>query len=248
MQTERDIRKELIRICRLIWSRGWVANHDGNLTVRLDAGRVLATPTGQSKEQIQLDQLLIVDLEGRKLGGRTRAFSELGLHLRVYRERSDVQAVLHAHPPTATGFALAGMGLHTPAMPEMVVSIGPGIPTVPYAFPGADAEAALSPFLERHDAVLLGRHGVLSWGKDPEQAYLRMELVEHVARISLVAHQLGAVPALPQEHVERLLASRAKGGLGPVGRARKAGLPDPDLGKPPRSGASRLPGSGLPQG
>jgi len=241
VRTERDARRELVRLCRLLWDRGWVANHDGNVTLRLGPDRILASPTGVGKLQIDEEQLLTVDLEGRKLGGRTRPFSEIGLHLRVYKARPDVQAVIHAHPPTATGFALAGVGLDIPAMPEMVVSLGPGIPTVPYAAPGADAEAALGPFLPHHDAVLLARHGVLSWGDDGEQAYLRMELVEHVARIELVAHQLGGVPALPTEHVERLVAARTKGGLGPLGRARKAGAADPDLGRPPQSAAKLLP-------
>lgn len=248
MQTELDSRNEMIRLCRLLWSRGWVANHDGNVTMRLGGGRILATPTGISKNLITVDQLLLVDAEGRKLGGRTRPFSELGLHLRVYRLRPDVHAVLHGHPPTATGFALAGMGLDIPAMPEPVVSLGPGVPTVPYAFPGAEAEAALAPFVQHHDAVLLARHGVLTWGVDPEQAYLRMELVEHLARITLVAYQLGGVPALPADHVERLMQARAKAGLGPAGRAAQqaggrtgtAGPAGP--GPAPRSAAVRLPG------
>ncbi len=246
MRTERDARNEILRLSRLLWERGWVANHDGNVTIRLGRDRILATPTGVSKNAITADQLLTVDLAGRKIGGKTRPFSELGLHLRVYRERPDVKCVLHAHPPTATGFALSGTGLDIPAMPEMIVSLGPGIPTVPYAFPGADAEAALAPFLPHHDAVLLARHGVLTWGDDPETAYLRMELVEHVARISLVAYQLGGVPSLPPEHVERLVAKRAKAGLGPEGRALQAGLDEPDLPPRPRSAAVRLPGPPQP--
>ncbi|MDY0058229.1 MAG: class II aldolase/adducin family protein [Myxococcota bacterium] len=242
MQTELDVRKELVRVCRLLWERGWVANHDGNVTMRLGGGRVLCTPTAFSKDQVTVESLLTVDLEGRKLGGRTRPFSELGLHLRVYQARPDVQVVIHAHPPTATGFALAGAGLDIPAMPEMVVSLGPGIPTVPYAFPGADAEVALLPFLPHHDALLLARHGVLCWGSDAEQAYLRLELVEHVARIELVAYQLGGVPALPREHLERLLRSRTKAGLGPA--ARSEGQPLPPA---PRSAAVRLPGPPQPR-
>jgi len=249
VQTETDARKEILRICRLLWERGWVANHDGNVTMRLGGGRILATPTGISKNRIALDELLTVDLEGRKLGGLTRPFSELGLHLRVYRLRPDVHAVVHAHPPTATGFALAGMGLDIPAMPEPVVSLGPGIPTVPYAFPGADAEAALAPFLEQHDAVLLARHGALSWGVDTEQAYLRMELVEHVARITLVAYQLGGVPVLPPDHVERLRQARSKAGLGPAGR-RKAAAPahPPAPAAAPGRGAGRAAGGGAGDG
>jgi len=218
-----------------------VANHDGNATLKLDAKRLLVSPTGISKRCIAEDELLTADLQGRKLGGRTRAFSELGLHLRVYQARPDVGAVLHAHPPTATGFALAGVGLDLACMPEMIVSLGPGIPTVPYAMPGADAEAALAPFLEHYDAVLLARHGVLTWGNDLEQAYLRMELVEHVARISQVAFQLGGFNAMPPEHVRTLVAKREKAGLGAVGRAKKDSSAEPVLPPLPRSAATRLP-------
>lgn len=218
-----------------------MANHDGNLTVRLDDKRLLVSPTGISKRCIAEDELLTMDPQGRKLGGRTRPFSELGLHLRVYQARPDVRAVLHAHPPTATGFALAGVGLDTPCMPEMVVSLGAGIPTVPYTLPGADAEAALAPFLEHYDAVLLARHGVLTWGDDLEQAYLRMELVEHVARISLVAFQLGGVQALPPEQVQGLVAKRAKAGLGPEGRAQRLSSAAPELPPIPRTAATRQP-------
>jgi L-fuculose-phosphate aldolase len=125
-----------------------------------------------------------------------------------------VQAVVHAHPPTATGFAVAGVGLDEAFLPEAVVSLGPGIPTVPLAAPGAAACAALAPFVAGHDAVLLGGHGVLTWGPDLETAYLRMELVEHLAKVALTARQLGGVRPLPASLLPPLLAARAKAGLG----------------------------------
>jgi L-fuculose-phosphate aldolase len=219
-----DLRKELAACAREIHARGWVANHDGNLTARLDDGRFICTPTAISKRLVTESMLLVVDREGRKLSGRMRPFSELGLHLTVLAERKDARVVLHAHPPTATGFAVAGIPLDSPTSPEVVVSLGAGIPTVPYAGPGAAAEAALRPYLHTTDTVLLANHGALTWGPDVETAFLRMELVEHVAKTTLVAHQLGGAVPLPQADVEALLAKRHKAGLDPPGaRAPAAG-------------------------
>src|SRR5207245_1777963 len=134
---------------------------------------------------------------GKVIEGRGKAFSELGLHLAVYAARPDVAAVVHAHPPTATGFAVAGVPLDRPVLAEAVVSLGTPIPTVPFALPGAAAAAALRPFLAGTDVCLLAQHGVLAWGADLEQAYLRMEQVEQLARIVLVARQLGGEKELP---------------------------------------------------
>jgi L-fuculose-phosphate aldolase len=194
-------------------ARGWVANHDGNVSIR-DGSRFLATPTATSKATVRADGLVVVDDAGKQVGGRGKPFSEMGLHLCVYRERPDVQAVIHAHPPTATGFAVAGVPLDEAFMAEAVVSLGPGVPTVPFATPGADAARALAPYVGDHDAVLLGSHGVLAWGPDLETAYLRLELVEHLAKIALVARQLGGVRPLPASVMPVLLEARAKAGLG----------------------------------
>jgi L-fuculose-phosphate aldolase len=221
--SESALRAELVEYARLLHARGWVANHDGNLTARLGGGRdearFLATPTATSKARVTGESLLVVDAGGKKIsasGGK--AFSELGLHLAVYAARPDVNAVVHAHPPHATGFAVAGRSLDAPIIAEAVVSLGPGVPTVPYAAPGPGAASALGPYLVEHDAVLLGSHGVLAWGTDVEQAYLRLELVEHLARVALVAHQLGGVRALPASALPALAEARAKAGLGPRGR------------------------------
>jgi L-fuculose-phosphate aldolase len=195
-------------------AQGWVANHDGNVSVREGGGRYLATPTATSKAAVRAEGLVVVDDEGKQVGGRGKPFSEIGLHLTVYQNRSDVNAVIHAHPPTATGFAVAGVPLDEAFLAEAVVSLGVGVPTVPFAAPGADACRSLAAFTQRHDAVLLGGHGVLSWGPDLETAYLRMELVEHLAKIALVARQLGGVRPLPASVVPKLLEARAKAGLG----------------------------------
>jgi L-fuculose-phosphate aldolase len=195
-------------------ARGWVANHDGNVSVRDGNGRYLTTPTATSKAAVRADGLVIVDDAGRAVGGRGKPFGELGLHLAVYQSRADVNAVIHAHPPTATGFAVAGVPLAEAFIAEAVVSLGVGVPTVPFAAPGADAARALLGFTRDHDAVLLGGHGVLAWGPDLETAFLRLELVEHLAKIALVARQLGGVQPLPASVLPQLLEARAKAGLG----------------------------------
>jgi L-fuculose-phosphate aldolase len=207
-------RVEVAEYARRLHARGWVANHDGNVTVREGAGRYLVTPTATSKAAVTPDSLLIVDDSGAKVSGAGKPFSEIGLHLTVYQNRADVNAVIHAHPPTATGFAVAGVGLDQPILPEAVVSLGASIPTVPPSAPGAASCQALAPFVGAHDAVLLGGHGVLTWGVDLEQAYLRMELVEHLARISLVARQLGGARPVAPALMPALLEARRKAGLG----------------------------------
>lgn len=224
---ESSLRQQVVMFSDRIWQRGWVANHDGNLSIRIKPGRILCTPTGVAKNSLRSDMLLIVDDTGKVISssGASRPFSELSLHLAYYHARSDISAVLHAHPPTATGFGVAGRFLDQPFLPEAVVSLGSEIPTVPLALPGADAVQSASPYLDDYDALLLAGNGVLTCGVDLEQAYLRMELVEHLARIALVAHQLGGVQPLPPHYVSNLLEARTRSGLGPEARGKKG--PDP---------------------
>jgi L-fuculose-phosphate aldolase len=216
--SEAQKRAELTDYARRLHARGWVANHDGNLSVRLEPGRYLCTPTATSKAEVRAEDLLIVDEAGARVSGRAKPFGEIGLHLTVFRNRLDANAVVHAHPPTATGFACAGVPLDQAFLAEAVVSLGPGVPTVPYAAPGEAAAQALAPFTVEHDAVLLANHGVIAWGDSIEQAYLRCELVEQLARIALTARQLGGVRALPASSIPALLEARAKAGLGPRAR------------------------------
>ena len=223
------LRGELVRTSQLVWERGWVANHDGNLSVRLDGERLLATPTSFSKRLVEDADLIVLDRAGNVVEGRRRAFSEIVLHLLAYRVRDDVRAVLHAHPPTATGFAVAGQSVDPTITPEAVVSLGDRIPLVPHALPGD--RALLETFgqaLLVHDAVLFEGHGALTVGVDLEQALLRMELVEHLARIELVSRQVGNPRRLSRPEVETLLKKRTAAGLGPAARAKTAGQRDPE--------------------
>jgi L-fuculose-phosphate aldolase len=215
VSAERSVRARLAAAARALHARGWVANHDGNATARLAPDRFLATPTSTSKADVDERSLLEVDGKGQRVSGSGRPFGEIGLHLAIYAARPDVGAVVHAHPPYATALACSGSALlERPFMAEAVVSIGPSIPTVPFAQPGPPAVAALAGFAADHDAVLLASHGALAWGKDLEQASLRLELVEHLARVATLALATGGVRYLPDAAVAPLLQARARAGLG----------------------------------
>lgn len=226
MKASRQLREELISTAHAIHARGWVANHDGNITVRRGPNRFLATPTAVSKAAVDHANLIEVDAHGKRLSGTAKPFSELSLHFPVYERREDVHAVIHAHPPYATAIACSGASLiERPFSPEVVVSLGDWIPTVPYAQPGLDARRALSEYVDHVDVALLASHGVISWGRDLETAYLRMELVEHQARIATLAQATGGVRPLPESAFPPLLAARAKAGLGKA--AERATSPGP---------------------
>lgn len=210
------VRSELVATSRRLHAMGWVANHDGNISLRLTGKRLLITPTAYSKADVDDASLIIVDLDGKVLEGRKKPFSELELHLAAYRARPEIEVVLHAHPPCATAFGLAGLELSPIAMPELIVSLGDRIPTLARAMPktpeavkGVEAAAA------QVDAMLLGGNGALTLGADLSQALLRMELVEHYAKILTAARQLGPVAPLPPGDVAKLLEARKKAGLGP---------------------------------
>lgn len=215
-------------------SRGWVANHDGNLSSRLPDGRFLATPTAFSKAEVTPDSLVIVDAAGAVVAGRQRVFSEIGIHLALYAARPDVAAVVHAHSPHATALAACGRGLEV-FLPEAVVSLGPSVPLVPLAAPGPAAVAAITPFAPLYDAVLVAGNGLFAWGDSVEQAYLRAELVEHLCRIALLALPIGGVKPLPATLLPALLESRRKAGLGPEARGIKAPVAAPPVSPPASS-------------
>jgi L-fuculose-phosphate aldolase len=210
------LKSQLAHVSRRLYELGWVANHDGNVSVRLTGERFLITPTAVSKHDVDAELLLVVDAQGSVLEGRRKPFSEFELHLAAYRARPEVECVLHAHPPYATAFGLVGRALAPVAMPEIVVSLGDSIPTLPRALPKTpegvkQVEAAAA----KVDAMLLSGNGVLTLGVDLEQALLRMELVEHYAKVLSIAAPLGAVPELPPAELAKLLEARKKAGLGP---------------------------------
>lgn len=210
------LRAQLVATSRRLHQMGWVANHDGNVSVRLTGDRLLITPTAVSKIDVDDSMLIIVDLKGAVLEGRRKPFSELELHLAAYRARPEVEVVLHAHPPHATAFGLTGVELGPIAMPEIAVSLGASIPTVPRLMPKTpELVKAVEGAAAKVDAMLLAGNGALTLGDSLEQALLRMELVEHYAKILSIARGLGTVQPLASAEMTKLLEARAKAGLGP---------------------------------
>ncbi|MBI5513112.1 MAG: class II aldolase/adducin family protein [Deltaproteobacteria bacterium] len=206
---EARAREALERYSGLLAARGWVANHDGNLSARVASNRVVCTPTATHKRDVTQGELVVTDTGGKKLSGRKGTPGEYGLHLAVYRARADVGAVVHAHPPFATALGCSGRELVS-FLPEAVVSLGKRVPLVPLAAPGPAAVAALGPFFSGFDAVLVQGNGVFAWGDDVEQAFLRLELVEHLATIATHAAPWGGPPPLASDLVDKLLEARRK--------------------------------------
>ncbi|HUD67747.1 MAG TPA: class II aldolase/adducin family protein [Candidatus Sulfotelmatobacter sp.] len=210
MPAERKHREEIVRYGRMLHGRGFVAAMDGNLSVRLAGDRILVTPTGISKGAMRPADMVIVDREGKRVAGRRNVTSEIGMHLLIYRLRSDIQAIVHAHPPTATGFAAAGIALTQPLVCEVVIGLG-CIPLARYATPGTSELArTLEPYVPNYDAILMSNHGVVVYGDTLEHAYMKMETVEHFAQIALVTHLLGRQQPLNEVEVEKLLLARTK--------------------------------------
>jgi L-fuculose-phosphate aldolase len=210
MRIEHKHREEIVRYGRMLHERGFVAAMDGNLSVRLDDERILVTPTCLSKGAMRPADMVIVDLEGERVAGRRNVTSEIGMHLLVYRMRPDIQAIVHAHPPTATGFAAAGVPLNEPLVCEVVMGLG-SIPLARYGTPGTSELAqTLEPYVPHYDAILMSNHGVVTYGDTLEHAYMKMETVEHFAQIALVTHLLGRQQPLKQGEIEKLMLARTK--------------------------------------
>jgi L-fuculose-phosphate aldolase len=194
----------------MLHQRGFVAAMDGNLSVRLGKDRILVTPTGLSKGAMRPADLVVVDDQGNRVSGRRNVTSEIGMHLLIYQLRQDVTAIVHAHPPTATGFAAAGMALTEPLVCEVVMGLG-CIPLARYGTPGTSELAqTLEPYVPNYDAILMSNHGVVAYGDTLEHAYMKMETVEHFAEIALVTHLLGRQQPLKDVEIEKLLLARTK--------------------------------------
>jgi L-fuculose-phosphate aldolase len=207
------LRADIVEIGRRLYARGFCASNDGNISIRYADDRVLTTPKSVSKGYMTPDMMVIVDLDGRKVAGDRDASSELLMHLEVYRQRADARAVVHAHPPLATGFAVAGVPLDRAVLAEVICTLG-SIPIVDYATPSTpELPAAVRQYIKAHDGLLLANHGALTVGTDVYSAYYKMETVEHFAKISLVARLLGGERLISQEEVLRLQGLRGKYGI-----------------------------------
>ncbi|HPR62716.1 MAG TPA: class II aldolase/adducin family protein [Thermoanaerobaculia bacterium] len=192
---------QIISIGRLLYDKGLIVGGEGNISLRLPDGNLLVTPSRICKGRLTVKDSVMLDPMGGQISGDREPSSELLLHLHIYRQRDDVQAIVHAHPPMATGFAAAGESLSDPILAEMYANFR-RVPVTPYANPGSlELAEAIAPFLEDHDALLLRNHGVITFGPDLESAYLRMELVEHFARISLVTRTLGRQSPIPGKYL-----------------------------------------------
>lgn len=211
--SEHQFREDILRVGKLCFERGWIAASDGNVSARLADGRILVTPAGMCKGMLQCGDLVTCDLDGNILEGERKPSTELMMHLTVYRMREDVRAVVHAHPPFATGFAAAGRELNVGMLPEVIVRLG-SVPLARYGTPGTpELSDGMMPFVPSYDALLLANHGAVAWGDDPFQAFFRMDTVEHYARVALVAHLLGGPRALPRAEIEKLFAARKRYGV-----------------------------------
>lgn len=206
--TAHAVARRMAQCCRQLAAQGLIAGQDGNLSVRLGPDRVLVTPRGLIKALVRPADMVEVDMRGRRRRGRRNPTSELDLHLRILARRPDIGAVVHAHPPVATGYAVAGQRLQIFVLPELILQCGE-VPLVPYGAPGTPELAdRLEPHLAGHDAWLLANHGAVTVGATLDAAWIRMESLEHAARIMFVAQGLGRVNELGTEAVARLRRER----------------------------------------
>ncbi len=217
---ERELRQTICEIGRLMRQYNYIDGTSGNISVRLDSRHILATPSGLAKGRMHPDQLIVVDMDGNKVGMGTSAnrdlqpTSELLMHLECYKQRSNVNAVVHAHPTTAVALTVAGVSLEEPILAEVVIVLGL-VPTAPYATPcGEDDRDSIRELVRNHDAVMLSNHGSITLGRDLWAAYNRLELLEHHAEILFKVHQLGGPKPLPMNKIDELLKLRRSMGLG----------------------------------
>jgi len=211
--SEFEARRDIVEIGRRLWQRGYVASNDGNISARLDADRILVTPSGLSKGFLSTTDLVVVTPDGRKLSGELEPTSELPLHLSVYSRRGDVAGIVHAHPPVATGYAVARVPLAQCILPEVVLTLG-SVPTADYATPSTSAVAeSIARYIDDYSAILLANHGALAVGRALYEAYFRMETIEHFAQIALTARQLGGASPLTPGEIEDLASIREKLGV-----------------------------------
>ena len=229
MASEAQLRADIVEVGRRMYARGYTASNDGNISARLDAGRLLMTPKSVCKGFMDPSMMCITDLDGRKLAGDRDPSSEMQMHLEVYRQRPDVNAVVHAHPPVATAFAVAGIPLDRAVLAEVVTTLG-SVPIAEYATPSTkELPDAVRKYVKAHDGMLLANHGALTLGADLFAAYYKMETIEQFATISFVARMLGGERLLSREEVLRLQGLRGSYGIS---------APAPICADPPPAGQS----------
>jgi L-fuculose-phosphate aldolase len=216
VQAERGLKRRIAELSRHAYERGYIGPGDGNISARVGSGHIAVTPSGMHKGRLTEDDIIVLDDAGEKLSGRGKKTSEYLMHALVYAERPDVGAVVHAHPPIATALALAGVSLAQCVLSESCITLG-AILTAPYATPTTDeVPDTLRPFVRKTNALILNRHGSLTVGRTLEEAYDRLEIVEHSAKITHAARSLGPITPLPAHEVAKL-----------QGIARAFGIPQP---------------------
>lgn len=207
------LKQDIVDVGKRMYARGYVASNDGNISARLDENKFLVTPTGVSKGFMKPEDLIVVNIEGKVLSGMKKPSSEVFMHLQVYKDRPDVNSVCHAHPPYATGFAVAGIPLDKCILPEVIITLG-SIPLIEYGTPGTEElYRPVTKLLKDYDAFLLANHGALTVGTDVINAYHKMETLEHFAQIAFVSMQLGYQNTLSKEQVQKLKDQREKFGI-----------------------------------
>ncbi|HLW82672.1 MAG TPA: class II aldolase/adducin family protein [Candidatus Acidoferrales bacterium] len=235
LKHEDEHRRDICAVGRWLHQREFVAATDGNISLRLDAHRVLTSPTGISKGMMCAEDLVITDFAGNKISGRWNPSSELAMHLLIYRLRPDVNAVCHAHPVTATGYAAAGLALDKALLSEAVINLGT-VPLAQYGTPGTpELTDSIEPLIQSHDAILMANHGVVTYGVDLLTAFYRMETVEHFARICLVTELLHKQVLLSRRDVEKLLSARTRYGVETAARCSPVTSDSPEPERVPLS-------------
>ncbi len=207
------LKKEIVEIGRRIYARGYVAANDGNISARIDDQSIVISPTGVSKGFMTPEMMVITDMNGTPRNKTSKASSEIHMHLKIYEKRSDINAIVHAHPPYSTAFSVSGIPLTQATLPEVIITLG-GIPLAEYGTPGtSELFDHLMNYVHDYDAFLLQNHGALAIGQDLTRAYFRMETLEHCAHITYIAHQLGRINTLSTSEVNKLLEQRKNLGL-----------------------------------
>jgi L-fuculose-phosphate aldolase len=228
---ELQARKLIIEVGKLLYERNYVVSSDGNVSIRLDENRVLATPTMTCKGRMTEDSLAITDMEGKALNDK-KASSELAMHLLIYKMRPEIKAVCHAHPPHGTAFAVAGLAIDQPILSEVILTLG-CVPLTGYGTPSTDElTESMKPFVEHHNALLMANHGAVAYGEDLWQAFDRLETLEHTAKIAILSRALGGANDLSKDSIEKLINIREKAGyLTAAARCQACGyLQDSEIG------------------